>query len=78
MFAILFERPFVVYERDDNNKDMSSRLDTLLNKFELSKNKYSYILNNKNLAKIEYDKQILEKEKEKAIKFLKDSIVENN
>ena len=78
VFAILFERPFVVYERDDNNKDMSSRLDTLLNKFELSKNKYSYILNNKNLAKIEYDKQILEKEKEKAIKFLKDSIVENN
>lgn len=69
VFAILFNRPFMVYDRDDSNKDMSSRIDTLLKKFKLN-NKYNNELSDHNVFRNEYNKEILKVEKEKAIRFI--------
>lgn len=40
VFAILYNRPFLVFEREDTNENMNSRLETLLSKFELQDRKY--------------------------------------
>lgn len=76
VFAMIFNRPFIVYDRNDKEKNMSSRIDTLLNKFQLKNRKY----NNTNITKenLEHDYskayEILEKEREKSIKFLSDAL----
>ena len=33
VFAILYNRPFVIFDREDKEENMGSRLDTLINKF---------------------------------------------
>lgn len=40
VFAILYNRPFLVFEREDTNENMNSRLENLLSKFELQDRKY--------------------------------------
>ena len=40
VFAILYNRPFVVFDREDSNVKMNSRLDTLLKKFKLENRWY--------------------------------------
>lgn len=72
VFSILYNRPFIVFEREDNSVSMNSRIETLLNKFQLQDRKY----NNKEILseqlKCDYTNayKILEKEKERANEFL--------
>ncbi len=77
VFAILYDRPFVVFDREEEGmNDMGSRLDTLLNKFELKNRKY----NGKNITKenLNHDYteayRILEKERKKSDKFLRKAL----
>ncbi len=76
VFAILFNKPFIVYNREDNANNMSSRLDTLINKLELKNRRY----NEKEITKenMEYDyTSVYEKiEKERKIfnNFLEESL----
>ena len=49
VFAILYNRPFIVFEREDKNVSMNSRIETLLNKFELQDRKFNGKISEKNL-----------------------------
>lgn len=75
VFAILFKVPFKVYLRDDNNKDMSTRLLTLLTKFDLNNCLYDGKLSSDSLF-IDYSNvsNILDIEKNKAIEFITKSL----
>ena len=78
VFAILFDKPFVVTERSDI-KDMGSRLDTLLSKFKLQDRRFEIlqdiIVSENANRKILFQKntecvaEILEAERKKAIEF---------
>lgn len=76
VFAILYNRPFIIFDREDNNKKMNSRLDTLLKKFNLKDRRY----NGKEITKenLQHDYSeaytILEKEREKSEKFFKNAL----
>ena len=77
IFSILMEVPFVVFERKSNIGSMSSRIDTLLKKFQLEDRKY----NNESTEKIldtnySHVSLILEEERKKAYDFLKAAIQE--
>ncbi len=75
VFSILYKRPFYVLDREQQGKSMSSRLDTILKKFNLENRKLT-----------SYDKEvefnidfsntdnILKEEREKAMNFLKNSL----
>lgn len=71
VFSIIYDTPFVVFNRKDKHVSMNSRLDTLLSKFELENRKFNGSISN-DLLKCDYSnaKKILEKEKEKSKKFL--------
>ena len=71
VFAILYSRPFLVFDREDNHINMNSRLETLLEKFKLESRKYSGKIEEKDL-KCDYRQsyKILEEERQKARKFL--------
>ncbi len=75
VFSILFNRPFLVFDREDNVVSMNSRIDTLLNKFLLESRKYTGKIEKEQLS-VNYEKsyEILEKEKTKANEFLKEVI----
>ena len=66
VFSILFNRPFIVFNREDINKSMNSRIDTLINKFELKNRQFENRITKENLHQ-DYTKayEILEKEREK-------------
>lgn len=71
VFAILYNRPFIVFDRDDNLVSMNSRIETLINKFKLKHRKFSGKIITDNL-KCDYTEalKILDKERKKAEKFL--------
>lgn len=75
VFAILYNRPFIVFDRQDSNESMSSRLDTLLKKFDLEDRRYTGVITNNDLE-CNYCQvyEILEKEKKKANNFLKNAL----
>lgn len=75
VFAIIYNRPFVVFEREDGLVSMNSRIETLLNKFELQDRKYNGRITNK-LLENDYKKayEILEIERQKSEKFLKKAL----
>lgn len=77
VFAILFNKPFIVFDREQKKvKNMSSRIDTLINKFKLKNRKF----NGKSITSenLEHDYNeayiILEKEIKKTEVFLKNSL----
>lgn len=72
VFAILYDKPFIVFNREDKNKSMNSRLETLLNKFKLESRYYKGKITDE-LLNIEYkDKNdILLEERKKANDFIK-------
>lgn len=76
VFSILFEKPFIVYERMDTLLTMFSRIETLLNKFNLENRKAENIKTNEDVFNIEYAHvpMILEQERKKAINYLKKSL----
>ena len=75
VFSILYNRPFIVFEREDNIKSMNSRIDTLLNKFKLQDRIYKGKITN-DLLEHNYSKcyEILEKERKRTIDFLNNAL----
>lgn len=72
VFGILMETPFVVFDRIDKNKNMNSRIETLLCKFEMQDRKYNGSLTEKVfLYDFSHCQEILKKERKKAEEFLK-------
>lgn len=76
VFAMLFNRPFVIFERKEPGfENMYSRLDTLLSKFELKNRKFEGKIKKENLEH-DYSNayKILEKERKKADDFISNAI----
>lgn len=75
VFAILYNVPFLVFDREDKYEKMNSRIDTLLNKFKLENRKYRSNIT-KELLETNYQEayDILKKEKEKADAFLNETL----
>lgn len=77
IFGIIFDKPFVVFERNQKGADnMMSRLDTLLSKFHLYNRKFDGCSINKNNLEHNYTEayNILKKEREKSNAFLKNAL----
>lgn len=79
IFSILFGKPFIVFDRIENNKIvMSSRINTLLKKLNLEKRKSNIIYNTdmKDLFNSDYvhAKDIIESERLKVYKYLKKAL----
>lgn len=74
VFSILFGKPFVVFQRNGDGGRTSSRLDTLLGTFALTK-RYVHNIEEADLFACDYAEsyKILEKEREKVDKFLNKS-----
>ena len=77
VFALLYDRPFVIFDREQKGvESMSSRLDTLISKFKLKNRRY----NGKEITKenLEHDYseayKILEKERKKSKEFLEKAL----
>lgn len=75
VFSILFNRPFIIFEREDSVEKMNSRIETLINKFQLKDRYYSNKIEDEQLE-INYSKayEILEEERENAMRFLKKAL----
>lgn len=76
VFALLFNRPFIVYDREQKGiNNMSSRINTFLEKFQLKDRKYNGKITESYL-KCDYTKanRIIETEKIKSDKFLKKAL----
>lgn len=75
VFAILYNRPFVIFDRDQKVVSMNTRLDTLLSMFKLKNRKF----NGRNITKenLNHDYseayKILERERKKSEQFIKKS-----
>lgn len=75
VFAILYNTPFLVFDREDKIESMNSRIETLLSKFNLEDRKYKGKITSKDL-KANYSEayKILEKEREKSKKYLEKAL----
>lgn len=71
VFAIIYNVPFITFNRIDTYQSMNSRLDTLLSRFNLENRRFKGKIT-EDLLKCNYEhtKDILDKEKDKSIKFL--------
>lgn len=81
VFSFLYNRPFIVYNREKAAGDMSSRLDTLISKFNLKDRKYNGERITKENLNNDYTEayKILETEREKSKKFLEKALdIEDN
>ena len=72
IFSIIYNRPFVVFDREDNTVNMNSRLETLLTKFKLQERYSQDGKIQQELLKCDYSEsyKILETEKEKTNKYI--------
>ena len=76
VFAILYNRPFIVFDREGNGQGKNSRIETLISKFKLKNREY----NGKNITQenLEHDYteayKILEEERKKSDKFLRKAL----
>ena len=70
VFAILYQKPFIVFDREDSNIKMNSRLETLLKKFDLKDRWFENEIK-ENQLKIDYTEafKILEEERNKVKTF---------
>lgn len=74
VFAILFNRPLVMFDREDKEVKMNSRLETLMKKFGLENRWFKDKINN-DLLKSDYQiKEILNEERKKGKKFIEEAI----
>lgn len=75
IFSILFEKPFVVFERK-SVYSMSSRIDTLLSKFKLESRRWENIKDTDDIFNIDFSHvpEILEAERKKALDYLKNAL----
>lgn len=72
VFSFLFDKPFVVYDREDHFQNMSSRMETLLPWFHLEDRAYTGCLP-EDLLEHDYSSgyAVLEKERERSFDYLK-------
>ena len=72
VFSIIYNTPFVIFERKDSNVKMNSRLDTLLSKFNLEYRKFNGNIE-KEVFDCNYQKidNILTEERKKSQEFIK-------
>ena len=75
VFSFLFNKPFIVYDRNWGAGNMNSRIETLLSKFHLER-KYANSGLDNDIWEHDYTEgyKQLEIEREKAIKFLKEAL----
>lgn len=75
VFSILLEKPFIVYERE-GSVSMFSRIDTLLDKFDLSSRKAHRVHSVGNIFEVDYTHVsfILQTERNIALDFLKNAL----
>lgn len=74
VFSILFHKNFYVFDRNEGGASMNSRLDTLLNKFNLSDRYISKKSNDIDASKWNSVSLILEKEREKTLVYINDCL----
>lgn len=75
VFGILFNTPFIVYDRKNKGESMNSRLETLLSKFKLEERKYNGELDEKHIfCDFSNCQTLLDKERKKAYNFLKKTL----
>lgn len=75
VFAFIFDRPFIVFDREDNNENMGSRIDTLLSTFELQDRKYSDNVKKECLShNYSTGYKILEEKKKQSFAFLEKAL----
>ncbi len=74
IFSFLFGKPFLAYKREGNDNDMLSRLESFFDTFNL-KNRFADEKDNNNFLECNYQEGyiILERERQKLLKFLQDS-----
>ena len=76
VFSIIYDRPFLIFERDEEGmRDMNSRIDTLLTRFNLSGKRFNGKIANENLE-TDYSNvaEILKAEQKNTIEFLKTAL----
>lgn len=75
VFAILFNRPFIIFNRDDKVESMNSRIETLLSTFQIENRAFEGLISNENL-KHNYDLayKILAEKREESKKFLMEAL----
>lgn len=75
VFSFLFDKPFIVYDRNWDEGNMNSRLETLLSKFQLER-KYANSGLQNDIWEHDYEEgyKQLEFEREKALKFLREAL----
>lgn len=75
VFSFLFDKSFVVYDREDNNQNMSSRMETFLPWFHLEDRAYTGSLP-EDLLEHDYASgyDVLEKERERSFDYLKQNL----
>lgn len=73
VFSILFENPFVIFNRGN----MNSRIKTLLSNFNLEERHWNYIKTTKNFFNIDYSKirEIKKYQKEKVFNFIEEALL---
>lgn len=77
VFSILFDRPFIVFNREDINKSMNSRIDTLINTFKLTNRNYEGKITEDNLNH-DYSEafKILDSKRMEAKEYLRNALGE--
>lgn len=75
VFAILYNKPFIVFERQGKGESMNSRIETLIHTFNLKNRIFKGKIEEENLEH-DYTEafQILDKERKKSINFLKKAL----
>lgn len=76
VFALIYDKPFIIFEREDKIEKMNSRITTLLSKFKLVNRRYNGKCITKENLEHDYSEayKILEIEREKSKKFVIDSL----
>lgn len=76
VFSILFQKPFVVFNRKGSIKSMNSRIDTFLSTFKLNSRKWENIKNVGDIFDVDYTHvaPILDSERNKTLKYLKEAL----
>lgn len=76
VFSILFEKPFIVFDRVSETQLMTSRIDTILSKFNFNSRRWENIINEDDYFNIDFSHvaPILEVERNKALTYLKNAL----
>lgn len=76
VFSILFEKPFIVYERIGSSQSMYSRIETLLDMFRLRSREIKNIKSDGDVFNIDYSHvpYILETERKRSFAYLKEAL----